>query len=73
MREVDLIKASLGKAGIHGLDARTAKSKRSKDAEAAVKQLQQLKDKFRIYFPSQDTVARSRGGRAVSSRVLTYK
>ena len=29
-----------------------------------------IKDRFRIYFPSTDTVCRSKGGRAVSGELI---
>lgn len=57
--------AAQGDSGTKEIEARTARAKRSKDATvSAVDQIDLAK--IRVYFPSRDTVLRSRGGSNVS-------
>jgi len=53
-----------GDSGQKAYDQRTQKPKR-KDAAASTAPVSAFSGRFRVYFPSEDTVARSRGGKNV--------
>lgn len=60
--------AAQGDSGTKELEARSARSKKGKDTTtSAVDQIDLAR--VRVYFPSRDTVLRSRGGRNVSRHV----
>lgn len=63
-----LYNASQGDSGMKEFEARTGKPKKSKDATASAADQIDLA-RVRVYFPSRDTVLRSRGGRNVSRLV----
>lgn len=55
-------KDDIGDNGMKEYNERTARKPAAKSNSAS----QLLKHRFRIYFPSDQTVAKSRGGRGVS-------
>lgn len=63
-----LYHAAQGDSGTKELEARAARAKRSKDVTASAVDPLDLA-RIRVYFPSCDTVIRSRGGSNVSLRI----
>lgn len=53
-------------AGDDGMKEYTSRSSRKTSAQKTSGISQKFKDRFRIYFPSEETVVKSRGGRGVS-------
>ena len=60
--------ACQGDSGLKEYDIRTApKAKKAADAAAVVQRLDALRNHVRVYFPSEDTIQQSRGGKDVSA------
>jgi hypothetical protein len=70
---MDADKASVGDDGTKEYEWRVNRPAQSKEETPAERKLSSiLKDCFRIYFPTRETVAKSRGGLGVSTLNLCY-